>query len=146
MAVVQALVHQRAIVDERRNRAGNRWLENDLVWPNTIGKIVDESRPEIALATALKTAGLPHLRVHDLRHAFVTNALEADVDLATVSRAAGHQSVRITADVYNHATNRADRKVANALDEAFSRAVGDTVSDIPSKSKKITPISRGKER
>lgn len=128
-AVQDAFDTQRALNAARRLKAGKSWKDNDLVWPNTTGGILDESMIEKAMTRAMKAAGLPHLWPHALRHAFATNVLEGDVDLATVSRAAGHASVRVTADVYVQATRRADRKVANAIDAVFSRLVSATVSD-----------------
>ena len=38
----------------------------------------------------LKDAGLPHFRVHDLRHTFATLALQNGVDVKTVSSMLGH--------------------------------------------------------
>ena len=67
----------------------------------------------------MTAAGLPDLTPHALKHAFVTNTLDAGVNLATVSRTAGHSSVGITASVYSHATGRGDRQVADAGDALF---------------------------
>jgi integrase len=108
--VAAALEHQRARVDGMRNAAG--WVEQDLVWPNERGGIL----------------GTKVLRA-DLKHAFVSNSLANDVDLPTVSRAAGHRDLATTAGTYAHATMRGDRKVAEAADQLFLSAVSDRVSD-----------------
>ncbi|GAA5483361.1 tyrosine-type recombinase/integrase [Haloferula sargassicola] len=47
--------------------------------------------PRIALANACKRLGLPHLRIHGLRHIFATRTLEAGVDVPTVAAWLGHQ-------------------------------------------------------
>jgi integrase len=96
------------------------WNAESLVWPDATGGIVGEQRLTQELHARLAAAGLPDLRVHDLKHAFVTNSLGAGVDLATVSRTAGHSSVGVTVGVYSHATRRGDRAVADAGDALFT--------------------------
>ena len=45
-------------------------------------------------------AGLPPIRLHDLRHGAATLALAAGVDLRTVQDQLGHSSIVLTADTY----------------------------------------------
>ena len=47
--------------------------------------------PRVALLNACDRLGLPHLRIHDLRHLFATACIEAGVDIPTVSRWLGHK-------------------------------------------------------
>lgn len=46
--------------------------------------------PRAALNNACTRAGVPHMRIHDLRHLFATRCIEAGVDIPTVSRWLGH--------------------------------------------------------
>jgi integrase len=46
------------------------------------------------------TAGLPPIRLHDLRHGAATVALAAGADLKTVQDQLGHSSIVLTADTY----------------------------------------------
>lgn len=46
--------------------------------------------------TALDDAGLPHIRIHDLRHSFVSNLVMAGVDIRSVQELAGHASIATT--------------------------------------------------
>ena len=41
---------------------------------------------QIAMDTAAKKVGIPHLTHHDLRHLFATRCIESGVDMPTVSR------------------------------------------------------------
>jgi integrase len=47
-------------------------------------------------------AGLPRIRVHDLRHTWASLALEAGVPAKVVQEILGHASVGITLDTYSH--------------------------------------------
>ncbi|MFZ5591215.1 MAG: site-specific integrase [Bacillota bacterium] len=72
----------------------------------------DPSRPlrekavRLTLARALAAAGLPHIRVHDLRHTAGSLLVAAGVPLPTVAEFLGHSSPATTAAVYAHAVGR----------------------------------------
>jgi len=62
--------------------------------------------PHEALKNACKRLGLPHLRLHDLRHVFATRCIEAGVDLPTIARWLGHKDGGVlAAKIYGHLTN-----------------------------------------
>ena len=50
----------------------------------------------------LKTAGLPEIRLYDLRHTAATISLAAGVSPKVISEQLGHASVAFTLDVYSH--------------------------------------------
>ena len=50
---------------------------------------------------ALERAGLPRMRIHDMRHSFISNLVAAGVDLHTVKELAGHRDIRTTLK-YSH--------------------------------------------
>jgi integrase len=51
----------------------------------------------------LQCAGLPRIRLHDLRHTHATLALQAGVHPKVVSERLGHTTVAMTLDIYSHA-------------------------------------------
>jgi integrase len=59
-------------------------------------------------------------RIHDLRHSHASWLLAAGVDLLTVSRRLGHESITTTADRYGHLLPESQRRAA----EAAARALG----------------------
>ena len=63
-----------------------------------------------------KTIGLGEVRLHDLRHAFATRLLEANVHPKIVSETLGHASVGITLDVYSHVLPSMSRTAADAIE------------------------------
>jgi integrase len=72
------------------------------------------------LTAKAKAAGLPIVKLHDLRHGHATHAREAGVDMKMISDRLGHSSTSITADIYSHVTPAADKaaaaQVAAAID------------------------------
>lgn len=65
----------------------------------------------------------PGYRLHDLRHSAITAWVEQGVELATVQRWAGHQSLKTT-NRYVHATDRAECAAVTLLNEAWKGSGG----------------------
>ena len=63
----------------------------------------------LALHRRLKAAGLPKLRVHDLRHTAVSRLIASGLDVVEVQRQAGHSKPSTTLDLYSHEFQRAKR-------------------------------------
>lgn len=51
---------------------------------------------------AEKRAGIPHIRVHDLRHSYASLLINKGTDIAVISRLMGHGSPAITYRIYSH--------------------------------------------
>lgn len=75
-----------------------------------------------AFARAVRRAGIPDLRAHDLRHTFACRKLRAGVDLYTVSKLLRHASVAMS-ERYVHLT-RGDLRAAAERSTAISTATG----------------------
>ncbi len=65
---------------------------------------------------ALARAGLPHIRVHDLRHTAASLAIAAGGHSKAVQARMGHSSITMTMDRYGHLFDAADGEVAAQLD------------------------------
>lgn len=77
--------------------------------------------------TARVAAGMPELRIHDLRHSFCSSAVAAGVDLYTVGKIAGHKDYKST-QRYSHLANdtlmKAVEKSAANLNVDWTNAGG----------------------
>lgn len=67
------------------------------------------------LQRSLKEAGLPKVRVHDLRHTAASLMLASGIETVTVSAVLGHASPSITHDMYSHVVPGRDREAVNVL-------------------------------
>ncbi len=67
--------------------------------------------------TARVAAGFPTLRIHDLRHSFVSNQLDAGSPIHVVRDMAAHGSLAVTA-LYAHSTDEARQKAAKRVQVA----------------------------
>jgi integrase len=84
----------------------------------------DTGRPEVAdqdgwltkqFIAARRAAGLPHFRLHDLRHFISTQMLAAGVPIATVSQRLSHARASTTLNVCAHSVPGGDRRAAEIL-------------------------------
>jgi integrase len=72
---------------------------------------------------ALRKAGLPDMRIHDLRHTAVSLALAAGIDPKISQARAGHRSSSLHMDTYGHLFAGADEAVAVRLDQLRAEAL-----------------------
>lgn len=87
---------------ETRLRRGAAWEEHDLVFCNTYGKFIDPASLRHTLRIALRDAGLPSLRFHDLRHSAATLLLAMGVHAKVVQELLGHSNIMTTLNIYSH--------------------------------------------
>jgi integrase len=66
-------------------------------------------------------AGLPRIRLHDLRHTHATLALEAGVHPKVVSERLGHATIAITLDTYSHAIPAMEEEAAERIAALLGR-------------------------
>jgi len=96
--------------------AGAVWENNDLVFANELGRLIEPSNfTARSFLPIRRRAGFPQLRFHDLRHTAGTLMLEAGVDIKRVSERLGHSTINVTADRYLHVTPAMDRSAAEAV-------------------------------
>ena len=67
-------------------------------------------------------AGMPRVRLHDLRHAVATAMAKSGASPLATSRMLGHASVAFTQSVYQHADDAMVEWAARGLAEAFESA------------------------
>lgn len=73
-----------------------------------------------SLTKILERAGCKHVRFHDLRHTFATNALKYGMDVKTLAATIGHASAETTLDIYSHVTDDMKKQAADKIDCAVN--------------------------
>ncbi len=97
-----ALHRQRACLDVERATAP-RWTEQDLVFPNTVGKPMEGSNLDNRIHKPLMARlGLPPVRFHDLRHSCASLLLALGVHPKVVQELLGHAAIGTTLGTYSH--------------------------------------------
>ena len=79
------------------------------------------------LKKILKSADLPSIRFHDLRHTFATHALTSGVDAKTLSKILGHTNASFTLDTYTHVTSDMQDRAANIVGNFTENLFGDII-------------------
>ena len=66
-----------------------------------------------------KKANVREIRIHDLRHSHASLLIHCGVPITTISKRLGHQSPKITLEVYSHMYNESGEQTAKKLQEIF---------------------------
>jgi integrase len=103
-----------------RKKAQNLWQNRNLVFCTAVGGPIDPSTVNPALHRRLKAAGLPRLRVHDLRHTAATYLLSLGVHPKVVQDMLGHSSIALTLNTYSHVVPALHREAAGQMERLFS--------------------------
>lgn len=83
---------------------------DDMVFCRGDGKPIHPERLISWFGQAVKRAGLPKTRLHDMRHSYATMLLRQGVPLRVVSQRIGHASPLITMSVYAHVLDGDDEE------------------------------------
>lgn len=99
---LSALEAHRRDLDRERHDAAKLWQENGLVFPGPDGRPRDMTYLSYTFHRGLQLAGLPRLRIHDLRHTAATHLMNKHVHPKVVQELLGHSTIAITLDTYSH--------------------------------------------
>ncbi len=118
-ATVDALRSHRERQAAERALVGDGWAESGAVFTYPDGRTLHPDHVMVVFQRLIAGAGLPRIRLHDLRHTAATLALAAGVHPKVVQERLGHSSIGITLDTYSHVVQgmQADAaaRVANLL-------------------------------
>jgi integrase len=118
--VIDSLPEHQIYVDEMRRRAGTRWQERGLVFPNRNGNYIYGETALCQFRAILAKAGLPKdMRIHDLRHSMATLLFAAGVNAKVIQEALGHSSITITLGIYGDVMPDMQQGAADVMDGIF---------------------------
>ena len=96
-------------------RLGPVWGDRDLVFTREDGTALDPDWVTKRFERLAEAAGLPRIRLHDLRHGHATIALQAGIPVKIVSERLGHSTSAMTADTYQHVTPAMQEDAADKI-------------------------------
>ncbi|GHJ12685.1 tyrosine-type recombinase/integrase [Micromonospora sp. AKA38] len=114
------LMEHRERQQEERAGLPEVWVDHGLVFPSERGTPMEPTNLSRSFARLRESAGLPGVRLHDLRHTVVSLLMELGVPPHVVQAIARHADVKVTLKVYAHANLDAMRQALGKLDGRLS--------------------------
>lgn len=122
------LVAYRKLQLEERLAWGPAWHDTGYVFTAGDGTLLHPQHVSVIFKRLAREAGVPPIRLHDLRHTAVTLALTAGIHPKVVSERLGHASIGITLDTYSHVGEGLQEEAASGIARLI---FGDSGSAIP---------------
>jgi len=104
----------------QKEASSARWEENDLIFPNTIGKPMSIRNMYSDYKRLLNENGLPDINFHALRHTSLSFLLDMGTPVNTVQKRAGHSKASVTTDTYGHSLAHSEDEAAERLEELIT--------------------------
>jgi integrase len=122
---MRALREHRRRQAEERLAAGQQYEANDLIFACPQGGPIDIRalvRPHFN--RILSRAGLPHIRLYDLRHSAATILLSSGVHVKVASEMLGHSTAVLTLDVYSHVLEGMQAEAVATMERVLNGRAG----------------------
>jgi integrase len=88
----------------------------ELVFASEDGSYLNEARfRNTKFYLARRKAGLPTLRIHDLRHNYASHMLARGTPPSKLQQWMGHHSIQVTVDLYGHMIQEDQHSYTNAM-------------------------------
>jgi integrase len=86
-----------------------------LVFTRPDGSAIHPQTLSYLFEKRVQRAGLPMVRLHELRHSFASAALAAGEPPKVVQERLGHSTTTVTLDVYSHVTREVEEAAAHRI-------------------------------
>lgn len=115
-SVVEVLQKHRVRQVEGRLKLGTSYEDQDLVFTNALGGPLHPNTMALHFHRLSAEAGVPRIRIHDLRHTSATLMLANNVHPKIVQERLGHSDISMTLNRYSHVTMDMQRDAADQMD------------------------------
>ncbi len=120
-SALEALRSHRKRQLEEQLAAGANWEDNGLIFSTKKGTPLDAQNViKWSFKPLLNRAGVPDMPFHGLRHSCATLLLAKGIHPTYVQKLLGHQSIRLTLDLYSHWMPPMGEQTAIAMEEVLS--------------------------
>jgi integrase len=114
-SVLAVLREHRVRQRDMQQRAGEKWQDLDLVFSNDKGGYLLKLTNTSKFHRLLARAGLPQIRIHDLRYTAITLMMEMGINQKAIRHRVGHAHLEQTWK-YTHVSNSMQGEIASRLD------------------------------
>ncbi|WP_291413106.1 site-specific integrase [Actinophytocola sp.] len=121
---VKVLRKHRAQQAKEKLAWGEGWVDSGRVFTRENGEQLRPSWVTDRFEALCVDAGLPPIRLHDLRHGSATMALTAGVDMKVVQEMLGHSSITVTSDTYSSVMPETAADAAEKIASLVNRRTG----------------------
>ena len=101
----------------------NKWHKSNWVFTTWDGKPMYPSTPSQWFQKFFKKYDLPKIPFHSRRHTSATLLIAQNMPLKNISSRLGHADIRTTGNIYAHALDSIDRKVAETMNDILTGKV-----------------------
>jgi integrase len=112
---VAALREHKERQAEDQAEVGPGWQDSGLVFTRPDGAPIHPDLISDWFERLAREAGLPKIRLHDVRHSYASAALAAGIPAKIVSERLGHATIQITLDTYSHVLPGLDAQAAETV-------------------------------
>jgi integrase len=113
---IDALSRLRQQQEQDRTRAGDAWNDDGgRILTSRVGTVPTPNRLKDTLDRLCRTAQLPRLTVHQLRHQCASLLIGTGADIKHVQHYLGHSRASVTLDIYSHILPGGNSEIATRL-------------------------------
>lgn len=116
----RAVTLPKVAYDELKKHLDQLESNQGLIFTTSVGTPISPRNFIRHFKQALKDAGLPDIRVHDLRHSHASLLLASGVNPKMVQERLGHASITLTLSTYSHTIPSMQDEVARRLDDIMA--------------------------
>jgi integrase len=118
---LKALQRHRVAQAKWKLLTGEHYRDQGLIFASATGDILQaENLPHRLFRQLLKAAGLPAIRLYDLRHSHATLLMAAGEHPKVVQERLGHSSIQLTLDTYSHVVPGMQERATERLEAMFT--------------------------
>jgi integrase len=111
------------VLTSERRALGKGYPSHGLLMVNERGRPLHPDTITTRFNRLVDRAGVPRIRLHDVRHTYATLALDEGVDPKTLSDRIGHANTSVTLQIYGHRSHGRDTLMAQALGDLIQSAM-----------------------
>jgi integrase len=100
--------------------SADRWQQCGWVFSSSVGSVCEGRNIARLFKALLKTANLPNIRLHDLRHSCASLLLVQGVNPRVVTETLGHSQISLTLNTYSHVLPSLQQDAAERMHAALS--------------------------